>query len=232
MRAGTLAWMAVRELWISFRFLLLLVLALSGGLAAAAFAVQGWSASAIVAGGGTAAGVASAVLAASGFAAERRSGRIAWLTVRSVPRSATLLAWFGSMALPLLLGLATSALLGWLVGGSALTGVLDAQSYTAVSLAAAVVDLEVLALGIAAGCLFSPRLAGAIALLGAGALLASGLASVAEPPVIPSAGMGLLANVALLERPFSDGLQAAGLGLAGTGLLLAVAAAALARADL
>jgi hypothetical protein len=232
MRAGTLTWMALRELWISFRFLALLAVGLSGGIAATALAPQGWAAPTLVAWGGGAAGVVAAGLAASGIAGERRSGRVAWLSVRSVPRSATLLAWFGSMALPLLLGLATSALLGWLVTGPGITAALDPPGYAAVALAAAVVALEALALGVAAGCFLAPRPAAAVAVLASAALLAIGLATSAEPPVLPSAGMGLLAGAAILARPVSDGLQATGLALAGTGLLLAVAAAALARADL
>ncbi len=232
MRAATLTWMALRELWISFRFLALLAVGLLGGLLAATAGARGWNVSSLLAWGMGAAGVVAAGLAASRLATERRSGRIAWLAVRSVPRSATLLAWFGSMALPLLAGLVASALLGWLVAGTDVTGQLDAPGYAAVALAAIVTTLEVLALGLAAGSLLDALPATVTAVLVGGALLLVGGASTIEPPVLPSAGMGLLAEAATLARPLSDGLQATGLALAGMGLLLAVAAAALSRADL
>ena len=232
MRGGTLTWMAIRELWISFRFLALLALGLVGGLLATAVRASLSDGQALLAGGIAGAGVAGAGIGALALATERRSGRLAWLAVRSVPRSAALLAWFVSLALPLVAGLAVSGLLGWVVVGSPSPPPMDGPAFAALVIAAAATALEGLAVALLAGSLLRPAPAAIIAMLATAGLVGLGLALVVEPPVLPSAGLGLLGNAQDLERPFSDGLQAAGMALAATGLLLAAAAAALSRVDL
>ncbi len=232
MRAATLTWMALRELWISFRFLALLALGLAGGLLVAVGAGPGADGPALLAWSMGGAGVVAAGVAASGLAVERRSGRLAWLAVRSVSRSATLFAWFGSMALPLVVGLAGSVLVGWLVFGAGVPAPVDLPAFTAITVAAGLTGLEALAAGLVAGSLLDPVPAAVVACLATAALLLMGLTVAVEPPVIPAAGLGLLGAVAALDRPLSDGLQAMGIALAATGLLLAIAAAALSRVDL
>ncbi len=133
------------------------------------------------------------------LATERQRGRIAWLAVRSVPRSAALLAWFASLSLPLLAGLTISGVLGWVVVGVAAGPPLDGPAFAALVTAAAATALEGLAVALLAGSLLRPTPAAIVAMLATAALFASGLA-VAEPPVLPAAGIGLLANAQALAR--------------------------------
>ena len=49
---------------------------------------------------------------------------------------------------------------------------------------------------------------------------------------MPTAGLGLIAQATDLLRPFADGLQALGLGLTMTGLLLGAALLVFERVDL
>jgi hypothetical protein len=232
MRGGTLTWMAVRELWISFRFLALLSLGLVGGLLATAVRASLSDGQALLAGGIAGAGIAAAGIGAMALAGERRSGRLAWLAVRSVPRSAALLAWFVSLSLPLMAGLAISGVLGWIVVGAPSAPPMDGPAFAALVTAAAATSLEGLAVALLAGILLRPVSAAIVAMIATAALMGTGLAVVAEPPALPAAGIGLLANAQSLGHPVSDGLQAMGMALAATGLLLAVAAAALSRVDL
>jgi len=74
--------------------------------------------------------------------------------------------------------------------------------------------------------------AAVLAMLASGALLSSGLVLSPEPPVVPTAGLGLIAQATDLLRPFADGLQALGLGLTMTGLLLGAALLVFERVDL
>ncbi len=232
MRGGTLTWMAVRELWISFRFLALLALGLVGGLLATAVRASLADGQALLAGGIAGAGIAGAGIGAVALATERRTGRLAWLAVRSVPRSAALLTWFVSLALPLVVGLAVSGLLGWIVVGSPSAPPMDGPAFAALVTAAASTAVEGLAVALLAGTLLRPIPAAILAMVVTAALLGTGLVVVVEPPVLPAAGLGLLANAQTLQRPFSDGLQAMGTALAATGVVLAAAAAALSRVDL
>ncbi len=231
MSAG-LVWVALRELWMSFRFLVLLVLGLAGGLAVSVAQPGFGDLVAVLAWGIAAGGTAGAALAAGVLAAERRRGRVAWLAVRGVPRSAALFAWFAALAVPLLAGLAASAGVGWVIATQSGSGLIDPLAFAAAAGAAAVGVLAALAAALLAGALLEPRPAAILAGTVAAGLMVSGLAAASEPPLGPAAGIGLLAQLPSLARPLSDGLEAMGVGLAATALLLAAAAAVLARRDL
>jgi len=231
MPGTTVTWLAVRELWITFRFLGLLVAGLAAGLAVTVAQPGITDGLRWLAWGTAATGVVAAAAAGATLAVERRRGRVAWLAVRAVARSGTLLAWFMALALPPVAGLAVSGLLAWLVAASA--SALAPVAFGALVVAAGIFVLEALAVGLLAGTLLRPAPAAL-----AGAMVAAGLAGLgllaggAEPALSPVAGIGLLAGALSLLRPLSDGLVASGIGLATAGLLLAAAAALLERADL
>ena len=232
MAGFTLTRMAVRELWISFRLLLLLALPIVAGLLALLPSSEPDLAQPILAWGVAAAATLASGLAASAWASERRRGTAGWLSLRAVPRASILVAWFAALALPLLVGIAAGALLVWFASGVAPSPPLDALSYASLVGAVAVAALEALAIGIVFGSFLRPMAAAVLAVMASGALLAGGLLVRPEPPVVPTAGLGLLAHAMDLLRPLADGLQALGLGLTLTGLLLGAALLIFDRVDL
>ena len=159
-------------------------------------------------------------------------GSAGWLSMRAVPRSSILVAWFVGLAVPMLVGIAAGSLLVWLGSGTQPSPPLDAPAYAVLVGSAAGAALQALAIGLLFGSFLPPVLAELFAVLGSGALLGAGLFIVSEPPLIPSAGLGLLAQAMDLVRPMADGLQALGLGLALTGLLLGVSLLIFERVDL
>ena len=232
MRAGTLTWLALRELWMSYRFLGLLAVGLASGIVASLTRPLAADLVRWLAWGLAAAACLGAAVAGWVVADERRRGRMAWLAVRSVPRSATLFAWFGALALPLLVGAAGSGLVAWLANGIAQSDGVDPVAYGLLVTAAAAVLLEALAAGVLAGSLASPLPAAASGLVAGALLVGVGLLGTGEPPLDPTAGIGLLASLPSLARPVSDALVSTGIGLAGVAFLLAGAAAVISRRDL
>jgi hypothetical protein len=228
----TLTRMAVRELWISFRLLLLLSLPLTAGLLAILLSSDADLAQLVLAGSMAGAGTLTAGVAAAAWAVERRRGTAGWLSLRAVPRASILVAWFAGLALPLTVGIAAGGLLGWVATGAAPSPPLDATSYAALVAAGAAAALQALAIGMLLGSFVGPIGAAVLAMLASGALLSSGLVLAPEPPVVPTAGLGLIAQATDLVRPLADGLQALGLGLTMTGLVLGTALLVFERVDL
>jgi len=228
----TLTRMAVRELWISFRLLLLLALPIAVGLLALLFPPDSGITQPALALGLAAVATAAAGVAAAAWASERRRGTAGWLSLGAVPRASILIAWFAGLALPLLVGTAAGGLLVWLGTGVAPDPPLDALSYASLVGAAAVAALQALAIGILFGSFLRPIAAAALAVVASGALLAAGLLVSPEPPLVPTAGLGLLAQATDLLRPLAEGLQALGIGLTLTGLLLGAALLIFNRVDL
>jgi len=228
----TLTRMAVRELWISFRLLLVLALPLAAGLLALLLASDPDLARLALAWGVAAAGTLTAGIAAAAWSVERRRGTAGWLSLRAVPRASILVAWFAGLALPLMVGFAAAALLGWLAAGGAPSPPLDEASYATLVAAGAAATLQALALGMVFGSFIGPIGASVLAMVASGALLGSGLVLAPEPPVVPTAGLAMIAQATDLLRPFADGLQALGLGLTMTGLLLGTALLIFERVDL
>ena len=231
MAGFTLTRMAVRELWISFRLLVVLALPLAAGMLALLFSDPDLARIAL-AWGVAGAGTLTAGIAAAAWAGERRRGTAGWLILRAVPRASILVAWFAGLSLPLTVGIAAGGLLVWLATGGVASPPLDAASYATLVAAGAAAALQALAIGMLFGSFVGRIGAAVLAMLASGALLSSGLVLSPEPPVVPTAGLGLIAQATDLLRPFADGLQALGLGLTMTGLLLGAALLVFERVDL
>jgi hypothetical protein len=220
----------LRELWISFRLLPMLgVLLLSGLLPAVLSSVAPPPLTYSVA-----LAMALALISAiAGFslAAERRRGRAAWLTLRTVPRSALVLAWLASSAWLLLLGLLISALFAWLsLFGDLAAGELG-LSFGVALVAVGAAGLATLSGSLLIGALLTPRLAATLSLLLSGGVLLAGVVPIGAP-WLPSGGIGLLAQFSTIARPLASAAQSAGVALLVAALLLAAALVVLQRADL
>lgn len=224
----------LRELWITFRLLVVLgTLLLSGLLPAILTVVMPSLASGLmVYGAALAAAVAvTSAIAAFSLSAERCRGSGAWLAVRAVPRSALLLAWLASVAWLLLVGLLASAVLAWLslLAQAETTDLSIPFGLTMVAVGAA--GLMLLSGGLLLGALLRPRLAAVVTLLVSGAVV---LASVlpAGAAWLPTGGFSLLAQLSTAGRPVASALQSSGADLLAAAVLLAAALAVLQRADL
>ncbi len=237
-RLLALVGLAVHELWISYRLLLLLTLPLLGGLAVGAIpaelaglrAVDGaarWYAISLCASVGIGAAVVSGTLAA-----ERRRGTIAWLAVRAVPRSSVQLAWFIVMGGVMVLGITLGAAAAWFTATERLAEVSDAAPMVAATTASAAAALMVLAAAMVVGALpLAPAPASALSLLlGVGTLAATVVVPLTAP--LPTGGFGLLADLSRSSRPIADALQSTGTALVGVATLLVLAVLTLDRADL
>ncbi len=224
----------MRELWITFRLLLVLGTLLLSGLLPALLSVVApslASGSVVYADALAAAVAVASAIAAFSLSAERCRGSGAWLVVRAVPRSALLLAWLASVAGLLLMGLLASAVIAWLslLAETGATGLTIPFGLTMVAVGAA--GLMALSGGLLLGALLRPRLAAAVTLLVSGAVLLASLLLTAAA-WLPTGGFSLLAGVSTAGRPLASALQSAGAGLLAAALLLAVALAVLQRADL
>ncbi|MGH2782777.1 MAG: ABC transporter permease subunit, partial [Thermoleophilaceae bacterium] len=112
-QVGVVSWLAMRELWVSYRLLVLL----GAFVAAGAFVAIVPDVPAVLherfsLGLGLAVGVAAAVAAWS-IARERELGRAGWLVSRAVRRRTLLAGWFIALGATTLIGLVAAAGLGW-----------------------------------------------------------------------------------------------------------------------
>lgn len=227
-----LTWLAMRELWMSFRLLTVLGLLLSAGALTALLPSTGQAS--ITLRFGVALGVASvaaAMLAAATFAAERRRGTTAWLVARAVPRSALLGGWFIAFGGVLVGGLLPGAVLAWLT----LTGTrpaVDPVVFWATVIAAATGALVALSIGLLSGALLPPVPAAAACLVACGAAGSLALLSPAAAALSPLGGYALLAALPDSARPLASALQSIGIALAITAVLLVAARLAFERIDL
>ena len=238
-RLPALVGLALHELWISYRLLLLLMLPLLGGLAVG-LVPPGLASVRAVDGAAWWFGVSlcasvplAAALAAGTVAIERHRGTIAWMAVRAVPRSAVLFSWFLAIALVLVVGIGLGAVSAWLVAIGSLPEAPDAGPFAAAVAAATGAALGVLAVALVLSVLPLPSPIASVlaALLGAGLLAAALLGPLGGVP-LPLAGMGLLADLGAAARPIGDALRSTGTALAATAVLLVVAALVLERQDL
>jgi hypothetical protein len=230
-RASVVTRLAVRELWITYRLLGLLVAFIAVGAAVALLpAPLTATMQRLAAGLGMATLVAGAIAAWS-LADERTSGRAGWLVTRSVPRTTLLGGWFAALAAATLTGVAAAAILGWLAAsGVALR--LDPGGFIALAAAVAGTALAVVALGMLLGVLLRPRPAAFAALVlaasvGALAWLGPDLAG-----MVPGAALVALARLNESVAPFGVALRSAGSALLTTALMLLLARIALGRAEL
>jgi hypothetical protein len=224
-------WLAVRELWISFRLITVIALFLLAGALIALLPglgraqPAGWYAIGL-----GAASLAAGMLTAGVLSGERRRGTAAWLASRAVPRVTLLVAWFIALLGAAVVGFVPGAALAWFTILPA-APVLDAARFAIAVLAVGSGALAALALGMLAGALLPPRRASLLTLLLCAAVAAGALALPAARSLTPASGYFLLAEVAT-GWPLGRALQAIGIGLASAALLLTAAGLALERADL
>lgn len=227
----TVAWLALRELWISFRLLVVVTaFVAAGAVVALAPAAPSETLDRLAAGLAIASGIASAA-AAGALASHRRRGVAGWLVSRAVPRGALLNGWLLAMAVPALVAVAMAAALAWLAVAGA-PGAPAPIPFGLSVVAAAAGSLAVLVLGLAMGAWLPPLPAALLALAACGAVA---LVSVAQPPAAawtPAAGHMALAALSDDGRPVATAIRAAGTSLVLLAVLLVVARALLDRADL
>jgi hypothetical protein len=227
----TVARLAVRELWMTFRLILVLLTTVGAG------ALVGLLPSApTVALERLAIGlaVASAVVAATAaltMAQERHAGRTGWLVTRSVPRGSYLVGWFVAIALVCIAGVGVAMGVGWFAASGSLRP-LDASGFLAVALAVAATATAAVALGLFVGVRLPPIVATVSAVAAYAGAASLVLAFGDRAPWLPGGAQLLLARAAEPGSIAGDALRAAGTGLALTAALLVAARVALDRAEL
>ena len=226
--------LALRELWISFRLLGLLVLAFGAGASVALVPAP-------VAGTlerlalGLAIAAAAAAVAAWSLAAERASGRAGWLVGRSVGRRTLLGGWFMAVGAVAVGGVAVAATLGWvtIVGFSSRP---ELGGFLSLAAAVGAWALAAVAFGLLLGAVLDRRVAAAAAAVVCVAVgLLPWIAPALDPAfasVVPGAGIGLLAGAGDAEQLIGPALRATGVGLAMAAFLLVAARMAFDRAEL
>ena len=238
-RFATLVGLALRELWLSYRLLVIIAVLVAAALPVAILpelptaplggaALEGpaWFAAGLAGAFALLAGIAAGTLSG-----ERRRGTLAWLAVRAVPRTTVLLAWFAAFSLVMALGLAFAAALAAASLGNALPA--DRPlAFWAVSAAVAAAGLAATAFGLMVGTMLRPVAAVIVTMLLVGAVL---LTAALGPPgwsPLPAASLAVLADFDDAARPIGDAVRSSGTALALAAGLLLLAAARLERVDL
>lgn len=221
--------LAMRELWISFRLLAIVVVLVLAGLVTALLpALTGASAPFTYA---TALGASTAAVAATVAwwqAAERRSGATGWLAVRAVPRSLLLLGPLAAATLAVGAGLVPSALIAALAVSEQSGAELSAFAAALVACALAIATL--VSIGLLIGVLLAPPAAALLAALVALALVVPALLGVTD--LLPTGGLALLAHLDTEARPLRTALQASGLAVGLMALAVGLGVAAMERVEL
>lgn len=229
--SALVARVAVREMWMTFRLLLVLIVFVGGSAVVVLLPSPPSVTLDRMAIGLGIATVVGAAVAAWSIAAEREAGRAGWLVTRSISRGTYVIGWALGLVVIGAAGVVGAAALGWLT----LTGLaidLDAAAYMAVVLAVATSVAAAITLGLAVGALLPPVPAAALAaLLCAGAGLLVVLASGGSASV-PGAAYLLFSRLVGADAVVPDALRAAGVGLLQTAFLLVIARAAMERAEL
>ena len=223
--------LAVRELWISFRLLAVLVAFVGVGAIIALLPAPLSVLMARLAVGLGAATLIAAAITAWSIAHERGSGRAGWLVARSVGRGTVLGGWFAAMASATIVGFLCAGALGWLAASS-VTLRLAPLAYVAPVTAAAGAALGAVAMGLLAGVLLPP-MAAAGAAVGVG--LALGLAALVVPEAtawLPGAAFVVLGGVAETDQSAGGAWRATGFGLVTAGMLLVLGRLAIDRVEL
>jgi hypothetical protein len=233
--------LAVRELWISFRLLLLVGVLLLTALPISLLPVTSPDPMAAATGRlqpfalGLAAALSLACGVAAGtLAAERRRGTAGWLVGRAVPRGSIITGWFAAFVIVLVIGLAPAAALAWLTLGPT-AEMLDPTAFVVSVAAAAAAGVAAVALAMLLGAMFGVlpgmllgALITAVLLVPAAAI---GLPALADAPA-PGASLAILGDLVDAARPVADSVRAGGVALAAAAALLVLASAVMSRADL
>jgi hypothetical protein len=230
-QAGLVTRLAIRELWMTFRLLLVIV----GFVGTSAIVVLLPAAPAITM-ERLAAGLGISTIVVSGVAGwsladERTAGRAGWLVTRSVARGEVLAGWFRGLVTIAVAGLAGAGLLGWLAIYS-LPATFDPGTFVAALLAVATAIAAAVAAGLLAGTLLRTWIAGPLAAL---VCLAFGVAAWVVLPdrtIVPGGAFRLLAEITTGRTHLAEALQAAGVGLALAALILVLARVSIERAEL
>jgi hypothetical protein len=230
-QAGVVTRLAVRELWISFRLVFLLVAFVAVGTAVALLPAPLPTTMQRFAAGLGGATLLVVAVAAWSIADERRHGRAGWLVTRSVARGTFLGGWFVAVSSVALAGLAAAAVLGWLAA-SGVSLRLEPGGYAAVVGATAATLVAGVALGLLAGTILGPRSAVLLAVLTSAVFVAGAVVLPQMGGLVP--GAALLELAALTEGPVSvaTAWRSAGGALVAAGALLGLARVALHRAEL
>lgn len=226
--------LALRELWITFRLLVILAAFVTAGAVVALLPAPLPVLLERLALALGAAILVVAVLSALAIADERRDGRAGWLVTRSVSRGAVLGGWFVALALLAVIGTGVAGVLGWLAA-STVTLHVDPVAFGAAVAAVAATAVAAVAVGLLAGVVVPGRLAAvaAAAVVGAvGALAWLASPSVAVPlELVPGAAIGALAG---MDRADGAGVawRSAGAALVAAGAILLLARVAIDRVEL
>lgn len=226
----TVAWLALRELWISYRLMLVLAGFVATGAVVALAPVGDRDQLLRLALGFAASAAVTGVVSAWSLAAERRRRRAAWLVGRGISRASIVRGWFVALAVVVAVGLVPSATLAWLalLPGRPAEGV----AYVATIGAIGCGVLGVVAFGHLAGAILPPAVAAIVVLAACGAVAAATLLAPQAAAYLPSAGYLVLIELADTARPIARALAGAGIALATAGALLVLATAAFERVDL
>jgi hypothetical protein len=226
----SVAWLALRELWISYRLMLVVGgFVASGAVVALIPAAPGAITARLAVAFAVATGIAGIVSAWS-LSTERRRRRAAWLVGRGVPRASIVMSWFAAVGLAALLGLVPSAALAWPV--IVPTAPSEGVAYAATVAAIAGGVLVAVAAGQLAGAMLPPVAAAAATLVAWGAATIGSLLSPDAAAYLPGAGLLLLAELGDAARPIARALAGTGVALGAAAALLVLAAAAFERVDL
>ena len=230
-QAGTVARLAARELWMTFRLLLVLIVSVGAGVVVSVLPAPVIEAMSRLAAGLGVAIIVAAAVAAWSIAEERYAGRAGWLVTRSVSRPTYLAGWYVAVLLIAVAGLASGALLGWLAipAGSA---AIDGVEYVAVVAAVAATLTAAIAAGLLAGALLRPPGAMALAIVVCAAAGALALFAPIDAAWLPGGALMLLPRAAGSEAILDEAIRAAGLGLATAAALLVACRLAFERSDL
>ena len=227
----TVARLAVRELWMTFRLILLLLATVgAGALVGLLPSAPGVALERLAIGLAVACALVAATAALT-MAQERHAGRTGWLVTRSVPRGSYLVGWFVAIALVCIAGVAVAMGVGWFAASGTVFP-LDATRFLSVALAVAATAAAAVALGLLAGVRLPPIVATVTALAACAGAAALVLTFGDRAPWLPGGAQLLLARAAEPDSIVADALRAAGTGLALAAALLVAARVALDRAEL
>ena len=237
-RLRTLTSMAMHEMWISFRMILVVAVPVVGGIGAILLpedfsgvtALGGagfWFAVAACAAIGIASGVAALTMAH-----ERRRGTVAWMAVRAVPRSVVLMSWFAALGILLVGGIALGSVGPWLAALERAETQPDLLPFAAAVASTATAGLACIAGGLLLGTFLRVLPATLIALALAVPILVASIVLPTGGQVLPTGGIALLAHLDSASRPLGQALQSGGAALAVAAVLLVLASAGLERANL
>ena len=230
-QASTVARLAARELWMTFRLLILLIVSVGAGAVVGLLPAPLPETMTRLAAGLAIAVMVAAAVAAWSLAAERVSSRAGWLVTRSVARSTYLIGWYVALVLVPLIGIVAGLGLGWLAVPSGTTAVEPAE-YLAVAAAVLAGLGAAVAVGMLVGVVLPPR--GAMLLTVVACTAAAG-AAIGLPQAarwLPGGGLVLLSRVSGAEAVTAEALRAAGISLALAAVVLVAARLALERIDL